>query len=101
MSPRTIRRGTVAAAAVFALGAWPAAADCTCRAGGRDYELGRTVCIASPTGLRLATCMMVLNNTSWRFSETPCVTANAALGGQAQSPPSAAPQRTTHAATGH
>ena len=50
-----------------------AAADCTCRSQGRDYELGRSVCLQSPKGARIATCGMVLNNTSWQFSETPCV----------------------------
>ena len=50
-------------------------ADCTCRAGGRDYELGRTACLSTPQGLRLATCGMALNNTSWRFTDTPCVGA--------------------------
>jgi hypothetical protein len=29
-------------------------------------------------GFRLATCDMVLNNTSWRISATPCVIASAA-----------------------
>ena len=50
----------------------PAAADCTCRSQGRDYELGQSVCLQSPKGARIATCGMVLNNTSWQFTETPC-----------------------------
>lgn len=50
----------------------PAAADCTCRSQGRDYELGQSVCLQSPKGARIATCGMVLNNTSWQFSDTPC-----------------------------
>ncbi len=58
-------------AALEALGA-AAAADCTCRAQGRQFELGQTACLATPKGPRLATCGMVLNNTSWEFSETPC-----------------------------
>ena len=49
-----------------------AAADCTCRAQGRDFQLGQTVCLTTPNGARLATCGMVLNNSSWEFSETPC-----------------------------
>ena len=49
------------------------AADCTCRSQGRDYELGNSVCLQTPKGARIATCGMVLNNTSWQFSETPCV----------------------------
>ena len=55
-----------------------AAADCTCRSQGRDYELGRSVCLQSPKGARIATCGMVLNNTSWQFSETPCVISRSA-----------------------
>ena len=50
----------------------PASADCTCRSQGRDYELGQSVCLQSPKGARIATCGMVLNNTSWQFTETPC-----------------------------
>ena len=46
-----------------------AAADCTCRALGQNFELGRSICL----GERLATCAMVLNNTSWSISSTPCV----------------------------
>ena len=48
------------------------AADCTCRSQGRDYELGTSVCLQTPKGARMATCGMVLNNTSWQFTETPC-----------------------------
>jgi hypothetical protein len=61
-----------------ALTASAAAADCTCRAGGRDYDLGRSVCLNTPAGFRLATCGMVLNNTSWKISAMPCVDAAAA-----------------------
>ena len=50
----------------------PASADCTCRWQGRDYDLGQSVCLQSPKGARIATCGMVLNNTSWQFTETPC-----------------------------
>ena len=51
-------------------------ADCTCRSQGRDYELGKSVCLQTPKGARIATCGMVLNNTSWQFSDTPCVVSN-------------------------
>jgi hypothetical protein len=51
----------------------PSFADCTCRSQGRDYELGKSVCLQTPKGARIATCGMVLNNTSWQFSDTPCV----------------------------
>ena len=54
-----------------------AAAECTCRLNGRDIPLGQSACIPSPRGARIATCGMVLNNTSWQFSETPCVISQA------------------------
>jgi hypothetical protein len=50
--------------------------ECTCRAQGRDFTLGQSVCLATPKGARIATCAMVLNNTSWQFTETPCVVSN-------------------------
>ncbi|PWB65881.1 MAG: hypothetical protein C3F17_02855 [Bradyrhizobiaceae bacterium] len=56
-------------------GATEAAADCTCRALGRSYELGQSTCLATPGGPRLAVCDMQANVTSWRFSQTSCVTA--------------------------
>ena len=49
-----------------------AAADCTCRSQGRYYALGQSMCLQSPKGARIATCGMVLNNTSWQFTEAPC-----------------------------
>ena len=54
-----------------------AAADCTCRAQGRDFQLGERACLTTPKGARLATCGMVLNNSSWQFSETPCTVSAA------------------------
>lgn len=69
-----------------------ALADCTCRAGGRNYEVGQTACIATAQGFRLAVCDMVLNNTSWRVSPDGCVAAEA----DSAAPPagiSAAPHR--------
>jgi hypothetical protein len=54
-----------------------AAADCTCRAQGRDFELGQTACLTTPNGARLATCGMVLNNSSWQFSDAPCTVSAA------------------------
>jgi hypothetical protein len=52
-----------------------AAADpnCICRARGKEFELGQSTCLPSPKGPRIATCGMVLNNTSWQFTEMPCV----------------------------
>jgi hypothetical protein len=56
-----------------------AAADpnCICRARGREFELGQSTCLPSPKGPRIATCGMVLNNTSWQFTDTPCVISQA------------------------
>ena len=72
-----------------ATAAGPAAADCTCRAFGRNFELGMSVCLATPAGNRLATCGMVLNNSSWDISSTPCAAAGlqAAAGARKPLPP--------------
>jgi len=61
-----------------------AAADpnCICRARGKEFELGQSTCLASPKGPRIATCGMVLNNTSWQFTDTPCVISAAPAGAQ-------------------
>ena len=60
----------------------PAAAakpgSCICRAQGIDHELGATICLRGPKGPRLAQCVMVLNNTSWKFSDAPCALAGSA-----------------------
>ena len=48
-------------------------ANCYCRAGGRMFPVGEKVCLRTPDGPRLAQCDMVLNVTSWNFSETPCL----------------------------
>ncbi len=51
-----------------------AADKCTCRAMGRNFELGQTVCLRLPSGQnRLARCGLVLNNTAWEISDIPCV----------------------------
>jgi hypothetical protein len=47
-------------------------AECYCRALGRIFAVGESACLRTPGGLRLAECGMVLNNTSWRFTERPC-----------------------------
>jgi hypothetical protein len=61
-------------AAFAALASSSAVADCTCRAQGRLFEQGQAVCLATPNGPRIATCGMVLNNSSWDISQTPCTT---------------------------
>jgi hypothetical protein len=62
-------------AAALLLASDPASADpnCVCRARGQEFQLGASICLPSPKGPRMATCGMVLNNTSWQFSDTPCV----------------------------
>ena len=64
------------ALAATAGGVTDAVADCTCRSQGRDFELGQSTCLQTPKGARIATCGMVLNNTSWQFSDTPCVVSD-------------------------
>jgi hypothetical protein len=45
---------------------------CSCRANGRNYELGERACIATPAGPRLARCAMVQNVTSWALESEGC-----------------------------
>ncbi len=73
-------RPSVPCLAALALAAFvaEAAADCTCRALGRSFELGERACLPTPNGPRIATCGVVLNNTNWEMSETPCPSAGAA-----------------------
>jgi hypothetical protein len=54
--------------------------NCICHARGKEFELGQSTCLASPKGPRIATCGMVLNNTSWQFTDTPCVISSAPAG---------------------
>ena len=61
------------AAALAAFLSTSALADCTCRAQGRNFEQGQAVCLTTPGGPRIATCGMVLNNSSWEISQSPCV----------------------------
>ena len=46
--------------------------SCTCRYKGEDYGVGESICLKSSEGLKMATCEMVLNNTSWQISNAPC-----------------------------
>ncbi len=45
---------------------------CTCRFQGADFGLGEEICMKRPAGSTMARCEMVLNNTSWKFTEAPC-----------------------------
>ncbi|MEZ5800497.1 MAG: hypothetical protein R3D29_08480 [Nitratireductor sp.] len=50
--------------------------DCTCRSPGGDVVEGQTACLKTSKGMVLARCEKVLNNTSWKFLDQPCPTAN-------------------------
>jgi len=59
----------------------PAAADeagipCYCRANGASHPVGAVVCLSTPSGMSLARCGRVLNNTSWSILSAPCPTAS-------------------------
>lgn len=47
-------------------------ADCFCRAQGRMFAYGESVCLRTPEGPRLAQCQMETNVTSWTITERPC-----------------------------
>lgn len=73
-SPRTaraVRHGATTVALLLAAGG-SAAADCKCRAGGRDYEHGERVCLSGAAGPRTAVCGMDQNVASWIFVDEPC-----------------------------
>src|SRR5262249_1606011 len=76
---RNFRVGLLVLASFAAIGAvsFAAAAEpkCACRAQGHSFELGQWACVRTPNGPRIAICVMVLNNTSWQISDTPCVSA--------------------------
>jgi hypothetical protein len=48
------------------------AAECFCRAQGRMFAVGETICLRTPGGPRLAQCALEVNVTSWRLSEQVC-----------------------------
>ncbi|MEP0456470.1 MAG: hypothetical protein ABJD57_26750 [Roseibium sp.] len=60
----------------FLAGSAVDAADCTCRHLGLDYQVGAQICLKSPAGKRVAVCGMMLNNTSWKITDTPCPSAH-------------------------
>lgn len=59
----------------------PAAADCQCRANGRQFEQGQLVCLKLPGGTQLARCGMELNNSSWKKVQDGCPSAAAHTAG--------------------
>ena len=51
-------------------------AECTCKYKERDIPEGTTICMQTPNGAQMAKCEKVLNNTSWKFTNAVCPTAN-------------------------
>lgn len=49
--------------------------ECTCSHKGAKIPEGQTACIKTSSGMQMAQCSRVLNNTSWKFLGTPCPTA--------------------------
>lgn len=49
--------------------------NCTCRGNGQDIPEGQTVCLKTASGMKLARCERVLNNTSWKILDSDCPTA--------------------------
>lgn len=45
---------------------------CRCRFQGLLYQLGDLVCMSTPEGTVLTRCDLLLNNTSWVPTHTPC-----------------------------
>lgn len=68
---------TLSATVLFAAiaGVSHAGENCTCRGNGRDIPEGQTVCLKTASGMKLARCERVLNNTSWKILDTDCPTA--------------------------
>jgi hypothetical protein len=50
----------------------PQRPECTCRAAGRVFRMGETICLRTPAGDRVAVCEMVINVTSWRPTAKAC-----------------------------
>ena len=46
--------------------------NCTCRGNGQDIAEGETVCLKTASGMKVARCERVLNNTSWKMLEDEC-----------------------------
>jgi hypothetical protein len=50
---------------------------CRCRFQGREFRLGELACMSTPTGTVLTRCDLLMNNTSWVPTETPCTVSQA------------------------
>ena len=50
----------------------PSHSNCFCRAQGRMFAYGESVCLRTPEGSMLAQCQMETNVTSWTMTGKPC-----------------------------
>lgn len=46
--------------------------DCYCRAQGKTFAVGQSICLRTAQGPKLARCRMEINVTSWAISEESC-----------------------------
>lgn len=46
--------------------------SCKCRYAGKTFEVNTCVCLNVAAGAQMACCDMVVNNTSWTFSQRAC-----------------------------
>ena len=57
----------------------PEPPPCTCRGRGGDVPLGASLCLRTPDGWRVATCVSAQNVTSWQAGEELCAPISALL----------------------
>jgi hypothetical protein len=69
---RILPIGVLLIAVSFGTLSFAQSVNCTCRYQGEDFGIGDSICLKGSDGLKMATCSMVLNNTSWQFSNAPC-----------------------------
>jgi len=65
----------VAFAGLSGPGAAAERSECKCRAPAGQFSLGEETCLQTADGPRKATCVMMLNNTSWRINDRACGTS--------------------------
>jgi len=46
--------------------------ECYCRAEGKNFSIGETICLKTAEGPRLAQCRMEINVMSWSITSRPC-----------------------------
>jgi hypothetical protein len=62
----------VAVIAVFVPSFSYAGPSCKCRYAGKTFDVNTCVCLNVAAGAQMACCDMVVNNTSWTFSQRAC-----------------------------